>query len=166
MKFHYTSHYGYELSSNSEDVGWDIRTPFDICLKRGEEITIDTGIVVDANAEAPFGPQWWFMIVPRSSSRKTGLYISNTIGIVDPPYCGPNDTLQVNIGRRNTSFSLLSLVQQGPRYILEHFGRKRMHVAGDKIAQLVFFHFVKPDAELRETLKKKTDRGGHGSTGR
>ena len=77
-------------------VGYDIALPEDfgdLVMPPQSRRAIDTGIVIKPPEKC------FIMIVPRSSSRKKGIRLSNTVGIVDPSYCGPNDHLIVDITR-------------------------------------------------------------------
>jgi len=161
MKVKYNSTYKYDLRTSKDDVGYDLRTPWPIRLRRGEEVKIDTGIVVDTS-ETPY----WFMITPRSSSAKKEMYIANTIGIVDKGYNGKSDHLFVVVGRRRTAFSITRLADEGWGYLKEFFFRKNMYEIGDRFAQIVFMPFIKPELEEvgLDSLPDKS-RGGFGSTG-
>jgi len=77
-------------------VGYDIALPPDfgnLVMPYNSRRTIDTGIVIKPPMKC------LVLIVPRSSSRKKGIRISNTIGVVDPSYCGQDDNLIVDLTR-------------------------------------------------------------------
>jgi dUTPase len=52
------------------------------------------------------------MIVPRSSSRTRNIRISNTVGIVDPSYCGPDDTLKVDLTRDSKKCEFVTMMER------------------------------------------------------
>ena len=72
------------------NVGLDLATRDDISLVGSHQyVEIDFGVVL----EAP--PGYWMMVVPRSSTfKKWGLVMANSVGIIDPSYCGPKDTVR------------------------------------------------------------------------
>lgn len=84
------------------------------------------------------------LLVPRSSSfKKWGIIQTNTPGIIDETYCGPNDQwfMSVYTTRKTT---------------IERF---------DRVCQ---FRIIKHQPKLMFTeseLNNNTSRGGHGSTG-
>lgn len=159
MELEYSSRYKYDLTRKDGDVGFDICTPWPIYLKRGEEVVINTGLVV----KMPAGT--FAMIAPRSSSSKTEMYIANTIGIVDPRYCGGDDEIMVVVGRRRTAFSLIKLWQGGIDYLKDFFGRKKMYSMGDRFAQIVPMGHYGEITAVRRTVIEGESRGGFGSTG-
>lgn len=99
-------------------------------------IEYDTGIAVQPEKG------YYCQIVPRSSLSKTGLWLANSVGTIDPNYTGE---LKVRF-----------------KWVP---GSKKYEV-GDKIAQLVVLPL--PTVELEEVMElEQTDRGaaGFGSTG-
>lgn len=78
------------------DVGFDIPVPEDegpVVLPEGARRMIDTGVVIRP-------PEKCFeMIVPRSSSYNDSVRITNTVGVIDPSYCGQDDTIKVCLER-------------------------------------------------------------------
>lgn len=93
----------------SEDgsVGYDISLPDDagcVMLPYDSRRTIDTGILF----RVPF--KCWVLLAPRSSSRKKNVRISNTIGIIDPSFNGPQDNLQVDLSRESKKRQFLGRV--------------------------------------------------------
>lgn len=81
--------------------GYDIETPIDISIYPGEILTVDTGIIVKL-PDIMRSKGYHTKIYPRSSwsSASNQLYIANTVGVIDPDYCGPGDTIKVKLGRR------------------------------------------------------------------
>lgn len=132
--------------SNPSDVGWDLYCPETVTLQPGDRKLIDTGLVMQP------APGHFLMIVPRSSSSKPGQtwHLANTVGVVDPSYCGPQDTLKV-------------MVVKAP---YEEPTTKPLFNKGDRFAQVLMIPYS--DAPLEEVLEPpvKEERGGFGSTGR
>ena len=116
----------------------DLRASEDYDIKKGEFKIIDLGVAM----ELPEGYEAY--VVPRSSTFKnTGLLLTNSFGIIDNSFHGPNDfwcfpvvaTRDVKIGK------------------------------GQRIAQ---FRIMKKQEEIRfvrSDLEHNSDRGGVGSTG-
>jgi dUTP pyrophosphatase len=115
------------------DAGMDMKcVDFDL----GKDIiTYKTGIAV----EIPDG--YVGLIFPRSSIRKTGLILTNSVGVIDSGYRG----------EIMASFKVLD----NPTYNL-----------GDKVCQLIILPYPKIKPEFVDKLSE-TDRGegGFGSTG-
>jgi dUTPase len=91
-------------------VGWDIALPEregNLLMPYNSRRAIDTGIILKPPMKC------FVMIVPRSSSRKRGIRISNTIGIVDPSYCGQNDTLIVDLTRDSKKSEYVGTFRHG-----------------------------------------------------
>jgi len=84
-------------------------------------------------------------VVPRSSTFKNfGVIQTNSMGIIDNSYCGPNDQWFF------------------PAYAL----RDTVIEVNDRICQ---FRIMENQPELiftEDSLEKNEDRGGHGSTGK
>jgi dUTPase len=106
---------------------------------------VDTGIVVMHQV----GQGAVTLILPRSSWSKTGLYLRNTIGVVDLDYCGPGDTLKVALGRECDPDQKDPLVYK----------------KGDRFCQLLFVPVFQPSIHEVSVTDKQADRGGFGSTG-
>lgn len=91
-------------------VGYDIRLPEHegaLVLPYNTRRSIDTGIIIRPPMKC------WILISPRSSSRKRGIRISNTIGIVDPSYQGPDDHLIVDITREPKKDRFVGRIPRG-----------------------------------------------------
>lgn len=76
-------------------VGYDIALPddVDLVMPYNSRRVVDTGIIIKPPMKC------FELIVPRSSSRKKNVRLSNTLGVIDPSYCGTNDTLHVDLTR-------------------------------------------------------------------
>lgn len=126
--------YGSEYAA-----GLDLHSLYDHRIYKGEITTVRTGVHIGMNA-GQFG-----VLTLRSSAGLKGLYLANTIGIIDSDYTGE---LLLKVGLHNWSH----------RYI----------TAGDRIAQLVIQEYVRCPSLKLVTELDKTERGngGFGSTGR
>jgi len=92
----YASKYNQELKFSPGNAGIDLRTPNPIYLPFGYETKIDTGIRAKLFTDKPA----FILIVPRSSAGSNyGLYIKNTVGVIDPTYCGDDDSIIVHLAR-------------------------------------------------------------------
>lgn len=96
MKLTYVSKLGAKLHApkTARSVGYDIETPIDINLYPGESMLVDTGIIV--RLPEVEGKRFHIKIYPRSSTK---FVLFNSVGVIDPDYCGPNDTLKLRIYR-------------------------------------------------------------------
>lgn len=72
--------------AHDTDVGWDVYTVETVLFEVKQYLPLRTGLVI----QPPDG--YYFELVPRSSTFKNfGLMLVNSVGIVDPTYCGPED---------------------------------------------------------------------------
>ena len=134
------SNYTINNDLNNQRYGdWvDLCTLDNIVLKAGEDALIDLGIAM----KLPKGYE--AHLLPRSSTfKRTGLLLTNGMGIIDEAYCGNNDTWKVHV-----------------------YATRDIHVtSGTRLFQ---FRIVKKQPNLKfvyvSKLKDK-DRGGYGSTG-
>lgn len=122
--------------------GYDIKCPFEVELRPGEWVKINTGLKFDGyevvkNFEGYY-KNWFMAIFPRSSlGMKYGMRFSNTVGIIDQDYRGPI-MLDVTVDRPYT-------VQKGER-----------------IAQGILLPFLMFNDEKEPVTERN---GGMGSTG-
>lgn len=125
-------------------VGLDMPLQEDLTVPPQSTIMTDLGFIV----KFPVGT--WGLVVPRSSTGKKGIILSNTVGIIDTDYQGPNDTIKC----------VLRNVTDQPVYFKK----------GDRLVQLVLMPVVKP-AEIQLDFYDEIEeiegesRGGFGSTG-
>ena len=121
------------------NIGLDLATTEEIHVETGDYVEIDFGVVL----EAP--PGYWMMMVSRSSTfKKWGLILTNGVGVIDPSYCGPMDTVKglfLNDGEPVT-------IPKGTRLV-------QVICIPVKLATVIH-HETKPTVE---------NRGGIGSTG-
>ena len=99
------------VKPESGDVGYDIHTPEDIYLPHMCRRMIDTGVVIETPEPL------FYIVVPRSSTgtkRAKEVRIANTVGIIDPSYCGKNDTLKVCLVREGLKQEFIGTLQPDP----------------------------------------------------
>lgn len=126
--------------STPGSAGYDFMIPFDFALKKGEVITIPTGIKVYIKNG------WTLKMYPRSSYGNMGIKIETTVPIIDEDYYNNSKTegeIMLKITNENK------------------FGRTLNFHAGDKFVQGTFDIYGLAE---EEPPKKKRD-GGFGSTG-
>jgi dUTPase len=173
-------------------VGFDIALPKeegDLVLPNNTRRVIDTGVVIRP-------PEKCFsLIVPRSSTYNMNVRISNTVGVIDPSYCGKDDTIKVSMERgpeQHNFMGAYNYKEMGYDSVIEFIDARNLHPigdwedredgevhlfsyeeddplvyeAGDRFCQVLFLPFCKPNL-----VEKKLDefseegRGGFGSTG-
>lgn len=72
--------------AHDTDVGWDVYTVQPVSFAATEYFVVRTGLVIQPPVD------YYFELVPRSSTfRKFGLVLTNSIGVIDPTFCGPED---------------------------------------------------------------------------
>jgi dUTPase len=203
IRFHYHGKKGVEPQKMEEgSVGYDIAVPEEeapVVLPYRSRRVIDTGLVVkpeksltvESIREEREDIRFFTMVVPRSSSYDQNIRISNTVGVIDPSYCGQDDTIKISLERGSAQYefdhvvdlskeSVPSKVRRDTHmYKVERLDdRQEAHVfkrkendpvvfeAGDRFCQMLFLPFVSPI-----TYNEKLDffandgRGGFGSTG-
>lgn len=84
------------------------------------------------------------MVAARSSlAKKKGLMLSNSVGVIDQDYCGPEDEVHI---------------------LLYNFKKEPCRITrGERLAQGIFVKIDKADWEEVEEMERPT-RGGIGST--
>jgi dUTP pyrophosphatase len=149
----YLSKFDLDIVATSNDygdnAGYDIRTPVDIVMLAGDQVRIDTGLVLDI----PAG--YVGLIFPRSHSVKNGVYILNTTPVIDETYCGEDDTIVVCMGRR-------------PSGSLDKDRMPLVYKAGERFCQIVIVPYLKVEQFTRmspEDWPYKKNRGGFGTSG-
>ena len=89
------------------------------------------------------------LIFPRSSNRKTDMYLTNSVGVIDSGYRGE---VMVSFKHRDHEVNAKSL----PEY----------H-RGDRVAQIIIMPYPNIEfVEVDELSETERGDGGHGSTGR
>ena len=78
-------------------VGYDLVAPRDIYLPHGCECMVDTGIVVDlTGVERKLYTE---LRLRSSTGHKHSIMLKTTTGVIDPSYCGPEDTIKASLFR-------------------------------------------------------------------
>jgi len=120
----------------------DLRAAEDVFMGMGEFRLVPLGVAM----KLPEGYE--AHIAPRSSTFKNyGIIMTNSVGIVDNSYCGPNDMWKFPALKMGSG-------QNGP-----------LIKKGERICQ---FRIVKKQPSIQfedSTLQYQEDRGGFGSTG-
>ena len=78
-------------------VGYDLVSPFDIYLPHGCQRMVDTGIVVDLTGVDK--KIYTELRVRSSTGHKHDIMLKTTTGVIDPSYCGPEDTIKASLFR-------------------------------------------------------------------
>ena len=127
--------------ATAKSVGWDIKLPTPLKLKKGRIVMVDTGIRV----KPPAGV-FTIVAVRSSTPLRWGLTLANNIGIIDPDYCGWEDSIK----------------------LLFYALRDTEVPAGTRVAQLVFLPVMNIEVKKvsADEFKKEANRGGIGNTGR
>ena len=119
--------------------GYDFVSPIDVTIPAGETALIPTGI------RAEMEPGWVLALFPRSSlGFRTGIRLSNTVGIIDSDYSFAKNEGHIMVKLRNPS---------GAPVVI---GR------GERFCQGIFLPFG--TAEEEDGLAERS--GGFGSTGK
>lgn len=118
--------------------GYDLKINIDVVIPVGQTQLVGTGISV----EIPKG--FFGLVVPRSSTGKKGLILTNTVGIIDSDYRGEILCNIQNVGKGTY-----------------------LGYTGDRLFQLVLIPCITPKVIYVNEFSTKTDRGdgGFGSTG-
>lgn len=122
------------------DAGMDLHA-VDIHYDDDDNIVYKTGLAF----EIPEG--YVGLIFPRSSNRKTDMYLTNSVGVIDSGYRG-----EVAVSFKHRDFA---------------FSRDTEYKRGDRVAQMIIipYPFIK-FVEVNELSETERGEGGHGSTGR
>jgi dUTPase len=177
-------------SATVRSIGYDIRCPKKMELDEGVTYIIDTGLILDGTETLE---DWGYMIHPRGGSFKKGIQFANTTGVVEPDYCGPEDTLKLMIKINRVIFEDGSNLHQTLNTYYPHVKQDKisnrkpkgtyrcdpltsgqiMYTSviieeGERIAQLVFQPILKPELIWKGSLEEHPggkSRGGFGSSG-
>lgn len=124
---------------STQAAGYDLRSIEDCEIAPGTRRLVETGVKV----QMPIG--MCALVTPRSGlALKKGITVLNSPGLIDPDYRGP-----VNVIVQNHSHQAFSIAK------------------GDRIAQLLFTPFHRPNFVQVDELDADTERGdkGYGSSG-
>ena len=173
-------------------VGFDIAMPKDagnLVLPPNTRRRVDTGVIIKPPRSC------FVVVVPRSSSSTKSIRFSNTIGVIDPSYCGQDDTIKIDMSREDLKhdyhgqYDTSGETLQGycnkhgldlKSVVNSYVGESRvMHVftppvedgyiaykAGERFCQILFLPFYSPTlVESPLSAFSENNRGGYGSTG-
>ena len=139
------------LPEECKDFGFKTKgsVGFDICAKEETVINpkelklVSTGVRLKILKEDIFAA----VFLRSSLPIKKSLILANSVGIIDKDYCGKEDEIKL---------------------ALYNFGDEKVRIEkGERIAQIVFLKFEKPEIKVTRDLDCFEDlsRGGFGSTG-
>lgn len=100
MQIKIYSKFGPELApirAEIGSVGYDLVAPRDIYLPHGCQQMVDTGIVVDLTGVDK--KIYTELRVRSSTGHKHDIMLKTTTGVIDPSYCGPEDTIKASLFR-------------------------------------------------------------------
>lgn len=125
--------------AHDDDVGFDLVATSEQMIESSDHGFIEYGTGISVTP-----PQGYYVeIVPRSSISKTGLWLANSVGTIDPGY----------VGELKVRFKWIP--------------RTAKYIVGDKIAQIIMRQKI--DVEIEEVQElEETTRGaaGFGSSGK
>jgi len=110
------------------------------CIIKPKQLNLIPGNVV---VEVPEG--FMLSVLPRSSTPKKGLFLANSMGVIDNDYCGPKDEIKILVFNYTDNDVFIN--------------------KGDRIAQGIFFKIQKVTFNELSKTNKKQNRNGFGSTG-
>lgn len=117
-------------------------------------VTFTTGLAV----EIPEG--YVGLIFPRSSISKTGMALSNAVGVIDSGYRG-EIMLKFNLSGTCASMFLAQALTE------RKINTPPVYLKGDKIGQLIILPYPKVEfEEVEELSDTERGEGGFGSTGK
>lgn len=114
-------------------------------------------------------------IFPRSSNHKSGLLLTNSVGVIDSGYRGEvtakfanrcEMTLPLNFWDR-MKYLLKGKGWDGMRLHTNHYFKPDVYEVGDRIAQMVILPYPKVEFnEVDELSETERGKNGYGSTGK
>lgn len=121
-------------------IGLDLATQEEVTIEGMSYAEIDFKVVLEPVAG------YWLMMVPRSSTfKKWGIIQANGVGVIDPAYCGPTDTVKglfYNVHPEDVTIP-----------------------AGTRIVQIVMMPQAFATVMHKTATPERASRGGIGSTG-
>lgn len=146
------------------DAGIDLVACEAVSLAPGERAAVSAGLRI----ALPAGIEG--QVRPRSGrALREGLTVVNSPGTIDPGYRGPLKVLLLNTAPAVTAADLEGPTESLRERLREGLARRTLHVErGERIAQLVFSRFERPEVRRVDRVPDDTERGtgGFGSTGR
>lgn len=122
--------------------GFDLASAEAYSIPSGEHRLINTGLVI----ETP--PGHVLMLAPRSSLyAKKGLILTNSVGIIDEDYCGPNDHILLSLKNESDDTTYIDI--------------------NERIAQGIFLPVMRAEfyEESQSQAGIRPNRSGFGSSG-
>ena len=119
---------------------------FDFYVREATTVPAKGWARAPANTIVETPPGYALKIMARSSLAKNypGIFLANSVGLVDADFCGPNDEILISLYNMTDKEITIS--------------------RGERIAQGIFVKFERADFEEVDEIESK-DRGGFGSTG-
>lgn len=117
---------------------------YDVYSRLQLTIKPQTVAYIPLNVALQLPDDYWVMIAARSSLHKRGLWLANSIGVVDSDYSGNEDEYMAAV----YNFTHQDVVVQ----------------KGDRVAQLIIMPVIASALNEVDELKKQ-NRGGFGTTG-
>ena len=146
----------WPIRGTNQSVGLDLYTAHrEVLCPYGRPRFIDTGIIVKPSIG------YHVEVFLRSSMAKQHIILCNHVGIIDPDYCGPNDTIKLALRYLPPIYNTC---EHGT--VLHFSDSEPLTInTGTKIAQLVVRKTIEPIYEMIQEPSKEINRGGFGSTG-
>ena len=145
------------------DAGIDLVACEAVELAPGERFAISAGLRI----ALPEGVEG--QIRPRSGrALREGLTVVNAPGTIDPGYRGPVKVAVLNAAAALDAADLAGDAVGLADRLAAGLARRTVRIErGERIAQLVFATFVRPEIRIVESVSTQTERGegGFGSTG-
>lgn len=146
------------------DAGIDLVACESVSLAPGERIAVSAGIRI----ALPEGIEG--QVRPRSGrALRDGLTVANAPGTIDPGYRGPVKVLLLNAAASLSAGDLHGPAEDLIQRLRAGLALRTIHIErGERVAQLVFGRFERPEIRRVDRVPEDTDRGtdGFGSTGR
>ena len=126
------------FAGTADSVGMDLYVRKDVTVPANGSAFLDLNLIV----KPPEG--YYSIVVPRSSMfKKTGLILTNSVGVIDPDYCGAEDEIRVCV------YNVTSVPVEVKR--------------GARLFQLILMPIVGCPVLEVDTVEGRS-RGGYGST--
>jgi dUTP pyrophosphatase len=156
---------GARLSpARAGDAGLDLVACESVVLAPGQRAAVSAGL----RLALPAGVEG--QVRPRSGrALREGLGVVNAPGTIDPGYRGPLKVLLLNTASAVDAADLAGDPVTLAERLQAGLVRRTIRIErGERIAQLVFARFERPEVRVVDEVPTETDRGqgGFGSTGR
>jgi dUTP pyrophosphatase len=118
---------------------------FDLYVRERKVIAAHSVVLIPMNIIIEMPKGCWAMLAARSSTHKKGIMAANGIGIGDNDYCGEDDEYH---------FAALNFTDK--EVVIER---------GERIAQMMIFHYDRAEFEEVDSFTHNNSRGGFGTSG-